>query len=124
METKKISRHSVTAMFDRISPTYDRLNRILSFGVDKLWRRKVRKFLPKGDKLTLIDLATGTADQILALRKAKNVEKFLGFDLSEKMLAKGLEKIERANLSKKAQLQIVAQSAEAQGSGMFKALPI
>ena len=81
-------------MFDRIAPNYDRLNRILSLGIDRGWRRKVAALLPRRDSLEVLDLATGTADQLLALRAARpEVARGVGMDLAEEMLAIGRDKI-------------------------------
>jgi demethylmenaquinone methyltransferase / 2-methoxy-6-polyprenyl-1,4-benzoquinol methylase len=58
-------------MFNRIAPTYDSLNRVLSAGVDRSWRRKLAEKLPESPgQLRLLDLATGTGDQLLTLLKA------------------------------------------------------
>lgn len=55
-------------MFNRIAPTYDSLNRILSAGVDRSWRKALAAELPSSPpQLRLLDLATGTGDQLLAL---------------------------------------------------------
>jgi len=106
MKNKSPSRHTVTAMFDRIAPTYDRLNKVLSFGIDSLWRKSVKKHLPKKENLILVDLATGTCDQIISLGSTPNIKKFIGIDLSEKMLSLGKKKIDQKGLSKKVQLQL------------------
>lgn len=90
------SRKEVWKMFDRIAHRYDVLNRSLSFGRDVAWRKRLRKHLPEGREIVLVDLATGTADQILFLLNGKaNIAKALGYDLSEEMLALGREKIAR-----------------------------
>lgn len=104
--SEKVPRHNVTAMFDRIAPTYDRLNRILSFGIDRGWRKKILKHLPASRDMTLVDLATGTADQILALAKSNRISSFMGFDLSLQMLTLGQKKIEKAGLKEQVLLQI------------------
>jgi demethylmenaquinone methyltransferase/2-methoxy-6-polyprenyl-1,4-benzoquinol methylase len=55
-------------MFNRIAPTYDALNRVLSAGVDRSWRRRLARELPSEPRqLRLLDLATGTGDQLLML---------------------------------------------------------
>ncbi len=74
-------------MFDRISPQYDRANRILSFGMDMRWRKRLASHLPKKEGLALLDLATGTGDQIRALFEAgAPIAKATGIDLSKGML--------------------------------------
>ncbi len=93
------SRQDVWKMFDTISSTYDQVNRILSFGMDKRWRKVLAKHLPLKNNLRILDIATGTGDQALALLKSKaHIESIIGIDLSSEMLAiakkKALEKTE------------------------------
>jgi len=70
------------ALFDRIAATYDTVNRILSLGIDGLWRRRVVRSLPSGK---VLDLATGTGALALAMARKEGVE-VTGLDLSEGML--------------------------------------
>ena len=88
------SRQDVWKMFDIISPTYDRINRILSLGMDQRWRKRVAQFLPERDHLKILDLATGTGDQILALLNSKaSIHSIKGIDLSTEMLELGKKKL-------------------------------
>jgi len=81
-------------MFDKISARYDLLNHLLSFGADFHWRKKLIRFLPQKKKIRLLDLATGTADQLMAIvKKSKQVTNALGIDLSEEMIRIGQRKI-------------------------------
>ena len=79
------------AMFDRIARRYDLLNRVLSLGVDRRWRRAAvaAARLQPGSKV--LDVATGTADVALELRRAG--ASVVGVDPSEEMLAVGREKV-------------------------------
>ena len=54
-------------MFDRIAPTYDLLNHLLSLGRDYAWRRKVTGQLEGREALQILDLATGTGDLLISL---------------------------------------------------------
>ncbi len=84
----------VFQIFDEIAPTYDRTNRILSGGIDIYWRRKMASFLPKTEKIKLLDLATGTGDQLLSLLKnSPRIHQAVGIDLSEQMLKIGRTKL-------------------------------
>ncbi len=84
----------VFQIFDEIAPTYDRTNRILSGGIDIYWRRKMASFMPKTEKIKLLDLATGTADQLLSLLKnSSRIHQAVGIDLSEQMLKIGRAKL-------------------------------
>lgn len=98
-ETDPPSRKEVWKMFDRIAHRYDVLNRSLSFGRDVAWRKRLRKHLPTDRDVTLVDLATGTADQILFLLDGPaRIAEAKGYDLSEEMLSIGREKIEKKGL--------------------------
>jgi demethylmenaquinone methyltransferase/2-methoxy-6-polyprenyl-1,4-benzoquinol methylase len=81
-------------MFDRIARGYDRANRILSLGADRSWRKRLARHLPEG-KLALLDVATGTGDQLLALFGQKNIQiaQAFGVDLSQEMLHLAKEKL-------------------------------
>lgn len=81
-------------MFNHISPTYDRINRILSLGIDKYWRKKVARFLPKKEKIRLLDCATGTGDQLFSIMKrSKKISQAVGVDLASEMLRIGKKKL-------------------------------
>jgi hypothetical protein len=99
-EPQGLSRNEVSKMFDRIARRYDILNRLLSFGTDVMWRKKMASFLPTHHSQRVLDLATGTADQILALfEKSDRIKSAIGMDLAEKMLEIGRVKIRRLGLS-------------------------
>lgn len=101
-ENLTISKSESWRMFDEISPRYDLLNRLLSFGLDVYWRRQLVRFLPAQHNQKLLDLATGTADVPLTLvRQSKNIEYAVGIDLADKMLSIGQAKITRAKLEDK-----------------------
>jgi len=105
------SRHEIWKMFDRISPTYDKINRVVSLGRDQAWRRALVKHLPQKQALKLLDVATGTGDQLVALFEAsKQIERAVGVDLSSDML-----QIAEKKLAKKAyREQVVFQCADAE----------
>ena len=85
-------------MFANIAPTYDKLNHIFSFSIDKLWRRRVVRIVRRMHPQRILDLATGTGD--LAIKMAKRIRKanIMGVDLSENMLAVAADKIRRQGL--------------------------
>jgi demethylmenaquinone methyltransferase/2-methoxy-6-polyprenyl-1,4-benzoquinol methylase len=106
-EPSGLSRNEVSKMFDRIARRYDILNRLLSFGTDVMWRKKVARFLPTHHSQRVLDLATGTADQILALfEKSDKIKSAIGMDLAEKMLEIGRVKIRRLGLSEVTTLMV------------------
>ena len=85
-------------MFDNIAPKYDFLNHFLSFGIDKIWRRKAIKLLVKHSPKMILDVATGTGDFAIASLKT-GAQKVIGIDISEEMLSVGRKKIEAMGLS-------------------------
>jgi len=94
----------VQTMFDRIAPRYDLLNRLLSFGIDKIWRRNVVKQLKEIKGPMVLDVATGTADLAIEICKIDPVAVY-GLDLSNEMLTFAKEKIFRKKLHMTVQLR-------------------
>ncbi len=85
----------VQAMFDAIAPRYDLLNAVLSLGVDRGWRREaVAWSIAKGPS-DLLDVATGTADLAIAVKRASPATTVVGVDFSPAMLAIGRAKAAR-----------------------------
>lgn len=95
MQEESPSRTDVWKMFDRIAHRYDLLNRSLSMGQDVVWRKRMKRYLPQRSGLHLLDLATGTADQLIYLSMDGRIATGEGMDLAEKMLDIGREKIKR-----------------------------
>ncbi len=89
----------VEAMFDNIAPAYDFMNRAMTFGVDRGWRRKVVKAIAADSPATLLDVATGTGDMAIQLARAIPGCRITGIDLSEGMMAVGRKKVEDAGLT-------------------------
>lgn len=89
----------VEQMFDTISENYDDLNRVISFGIDTSWRKKVIDFVMQTHPKTALDIATGTGDLAISLAEA-GVPKVVGLDLSDGMLNVGRKKITEKKLDK------------------------
>jgi demethylmenaquinone methyltransferase/2-methoxy-6-polyprenyl-1,4-benzoquinol methylase len=60
-------KEQVAKMFDTISGNYDNLNRVISFGIDIKWRKKVLQLVAKSNPKTILDIATGTGDLAILL---------------------------------------------------------
>lgn len=95
-QTKK---EQVEQMFDNIAPTYDKLNHILSFNIDRIWRRRVMRIVRRSHAQKIMDVATGTGDLAIAMAKRVEGTHILGIDLSEEMLQVARTKIEKLGLS-------------------------
>lgn len=85
---------AIRQMFDEIAPRYDLLNRLLSFGVDRRWRRiAVRQLAVPADGRVL-DVATGTGDVALEIaRQTAPSVRIVGADFTQGMLVRGREKV-------------------------------
>jgi demethylmenaquinone methyltransferase/2-methoxy-6-polyprenyl-1,4-benzoquinol methylase len=104
MTTGENRKSQVKAMFDNIARRYDFLNHFLSFGIDRLWRKKAINIIYKNIKPShILDVATGTGDLAIAAVKL-HPDKITGIDISEKMLEIGRSKIERLGLTPKINL--------------------
>ena len=90
-------KEQVTKMFDTISNEYDRLNRVISFGIDIKWRKRVVEILRKKKPKTILDVATGTGDLAINLIQT-GAEKIVGLAISPGMLAVGKKKILKKEL--------------------------
>ena len=93
-------KEQVTKMFDTISEDYDGLNRVISFGIDIKWRKKVVQLIKNTNPDTILDIATGTGDLAINLAET-NASKITGFDISSGMLEIGKQKINKKGLDSK-----------------------
>lgn len=100
----KGKKQQVAEMFDNIAHKYDFLNHFLSFGIDKIWRRKAIGMLIKYAPTTVLDVATGTGDFAIASLKT-GAQKVTGVDISEEMLSVGRAKIGAMGLGHRITLQ-------------------
>lgn len=96
-------KEQVAKMFDTISSKYDNLNRVISFGIDVKWRKKILKMVAQKNPTNILDIATGTGDLAILLANT-NAEKIIGLDISAGMLEVGKEKIAHKNLSYKIEM--------------------
>lgn len=95
----KTKKGQVEDMFDSIAPQYDFLNHLLSLNIDKIWRNRAVKLLRPKQPKQVLDVATGTGDFAIALRKL-NPDRIVGLDLSEQMLSYGRVKVQKRGLDK------------------------
>jgi demethylmenaquinone methyltransferase/2-methoxy-6-polyprenyl-1,4-benzoquinol methylase len=81
---------TVAAMFDRIAPRYDLLNRLLTFRLDQGWRRLALRLAAVGPGDLLVDLGCGTGD-MCGLGRAAGA-RVIGVDVAAAMLARARER--------------------------------
>ena len=109
----------IRGMFDRIAGRYDRANRVMSAGVDVLWRRKaIRNLLAGlGESPTVLDLGAGTLDGAIEILRKRPDARVFGADFARNMLVRGRQKPRAA--------KVVVQVADGQAlpyrDGVFDA---
>lgn len=92
------------AMFDRIAARYDRVNRVLSLGLDQRWRRRVVRALgiatgDLGEHPRVLDVATGTGDLAIEIARSCPGATVIGLDPSPGMLAIAQQKLAKRGLA-------------------------
>jgi demethylmenaquinone methyltransferase / 2-methoxy-6-polyprenyl-1,4-benzoquinol methylase len=89
VETGRLPAEGVQAMFDRIAPVYDAMNRVMTAGLDQRWRRETaRAAVRPGD--AVLDACCGTGD--LAVAAARAGGRVTGVDFSARMLERARKK--------------------------------
>jgi demethylmenaquinone methyltransferase / 2-methoxy-6-polyprenyl-1,4-benzoquinol methylase len=83
---------AVRAMFDRIAPTYDLLNRVMTLRVDQVWRRRLIGALAPKDGERMLDLCAGTMDVAALAKRSAPGLRVVGADFSMPMLSRGVGK--------------------------------
>lgn len=104
-------KEQVAKMFDNISGNYDGLNRMISFGIDVKWRKKVVQIVKDARPEKVLDIATGTGDLAINIAKNTDAKKIIGLDISVGMLEVGKTKITKAELDDKIEM-IVGDSED------------
>lgn len=105
-KTSSLSKkEQVAQMFDTISGNYDGLNRVISFGVDVKWRKKVLALVAAKNPQTILDIATGTGDLAILMTNT-SATKIIGLDISDGMLEVGRKKIADKKLSDKIEMML------------------
>ena len=98
-------KEQVTLMFDRIAQKYDNLNRVLSLGLDKGWRKRLIKLVREQKAVHVLDVATGTGDVAIALSKIPKL-KIDAVDLSTQMLAVQDKQLDKLKLKDRIKLHV------------------
>ncbi|MEL1243712.1 bifunctional demethylmenaquinone methyltransferase/2-methoxy-6-polyprenyl-1,4-benzoquinol methylase UbiE [Flavobacterium sp. DGU11] len=96
-------KEQVAQMFDTISGNYDGLNRVISFGIDVKWRKKVLKLVAAKNPERILDIATGTGDLAILMGQT-NAKEIIGADISEGMMEVGRKKVTEKTLDSRVKL--------------------
>jgi demethylmenaquinone methyltransferase/2-methoxy-6-polyprenyl-1,4-benzoquinol methylase len=89
VETGRLAAADIRSMFDRIAPVYDAMNRLMTAGLDRRWRRLTAEaVVERGDRV--LDACCGTGDLALAASRAGG--RVVGLDFSERMLERARRK--------------------------------
>ena len=97
-------KEQVEQMFDNIAPTYDRLNHVLSFNIDRIWRKRVMHIVRRHKPQLVMDIATGTGDLAIAMAKRIDDVRIMGVDLSEEMLRVAQGKVLKLGMAERISL--------------------
>ena len=94
-------------MFDRIAPSYDRLNHLMSMNVDRRWRRRAVRELVDGTPQRILDVACGTGVSTIAVAKAAaEGATVVGVDISEGMMSMVMDKSRKEGVAERIRLQV------------------
>ena len=104
----------VSDLFNEIAPVYDKMNGILSLGIDDYWRWEALRSLRDYHPQHILDLATGTGDLAIQACRILQPEKIIAVDIAEKMVNVGREKVRAKGLE-----QVISFEQQASESMTF-----
>ncbi len=99
-------KEQVADMFNNISKTYDVLNRVMTMGIDTIWRKKAIRSLKDLQPQYILDVATGTGDFAIESLRILKPRKIIGVDISAGMLEVAQEKIKKKGLQQQLEVQL------------------
>jgi len=103
-------RRALRDLFETIAPSYDRLNHWLSLGLDQSWRaRAAREAIPRNERALVLDLASGTGDQVMALLDRSRTARVIRLDLSADLLRRAAPKLPTSGAEKADAPPVVAE---------------
>jgi demethylmenaquinone methyltransferase/2-methoxy-6-polyprenyl-1,4-benzoquinol methylase len=115
----------IQQMFDAIAPRYDFLNHLLSFGIDKRWRRTAVRLIKAPEGGHVLDVATGTGDVALEIARVTPASvKITGADFSPEMVALGQVKIAASPYADRIDFKVAPCEDLPFGAGTFDSVTI
>ncbi len=106
-------------MFGRLAPRYDFLNRLLSFGLDRWWRRRAVETLAPRDGGRYLDVGCGTGDVALEVLRRTTTGRVVGLDPAPEMLATAAAKAHRLGVADRLELVLGEACALPFADGAF-----
>ncbi|MEZ5073041.1 MAG: ubiquinone/menaquinone biosynthesis methyltransferase [Bacteroidales bacterium] len=103
--------HPLQEFYEDIHGTYDRVNRVFTFGRDRSWRRKAARECLEGNPERVLDLCTGTGDFVLEMKDRLPDARFTGFDFSAPMLDVARKKLARRSAGPNQNVEFVEGDA-------------
>lgn len=92
-DSERPKKEQIIQMFNSLAPTYDKLNGLLSLGIDGYWRREALSILKKYPHSHILDIATGTGDFAILASKILQPKKITAVDISDGMMEIGKQKV-------------------------------
>jgi demethylmenaquinone methyltransferase/2-methoxy-6-polyprenyl-1,4-benzoquinol methylase len=117
-------KEQISKMFDHIADVYDPMNRLMSLGQDKRWRKKAIQRLGDFSPKRILDVATGTGDFAIQAAQSLNPDYVLGIDISEGMMEVGKQKVQQLGLSDKIFFEYGDSTALSLPSDSFDAVTV
>lgn len=115
----------IQQMFDTIAPRYDFLNHLLSFGIDKRWRKHAVRLVKAPPNGRVLDVATGTGDVALEIAKRTDPSvKITGADFSPEMVALGRNKVAASPYADRIDMKVAPCEDLPFGSDYFDSVTI
>lgn len=106
------NRDQIRDMFSRVAPRYDLLNRLLSLGIDRHWRKRAAAMIRSGSAGRILDIATGTGDMALAAAQATaDSVTVIGVDFCPAMVERAGRKIDASAFCSRIGLGVAACEA-------------
>jgi len=115
----------IQQMFGAIAPRYDFLNRLLSFGIDRRWRKKAVRLLKYREGSRVLDVATGTGDVALEIARATPASvKITGADFCREMVELGESKVSASPYSGRIDFKVAPCEDLPFANGTFASITI
>ena len=114
----------VREMFDSIAPAYDVMNRMMTLGIDRTWRRKAVDMVGEYKPRRILDVATGTGDLAFLIDERLHPESLTGIDLSEGMLAVAREKARQRDVDNRVTFAVEDCLALSMPNNSFDAITV